>query len=198
MPARSRGPFRRTGPRKAEPAPAPLHRGAHGEKAAPAVTLILSGAAWRVEVTLPAVRACTQDKPWTRAPAACEEPVRPWHDEEHRNQGTPGGTRARPGDRPASGSAARRRIAADRHLLSCPPGPAQVAAGIDRILDRTRIHLDAVDGLGFFLELEVAVGDEDDAAERTSLARRCLEEFGLREADLVRGAYADLLESDRA
>ena len=63
------------------------------------------------------------------------------------------------------------------------------------MLDRTRIHLDTVEGLGPFLELEVAVDPGDDEGDRISLARRYLEEFGVRETDLVRSAYADLLEA---
>lgn len=57
----------------------------------------------------------------------------------------------------------------------------------------TRVHLDLGDGLGEFLELEVAVGDtlEPDAA--VSEAHRLLAAFGIEDGALVKGAYLDLL-----
>ncbi|MBN2172071.1 MAG: class IV adenylate cyclase [Candidatus Krumholzibacteriota bacterium] len=58
---------------------------------------------------------------------------------------------------------------------------------------RTRIHLDAVEGLGDFLELEVALADGEgiDAGERE--ARRLMAALGVAESDLVPFAYLDLL-----
>jgi predicted adenylyl cyclase CyaB len=58
----------------------------------------------------------------------------------------------------------------------------------------TRIHIDDVEGLGRFLELEVmlSAGDLPSAA-----SQRCLEIMnllGARESDLVERAYIDLLE----
>jgi predicted adenylyl cyclase CyaB len=62
-------------------------------------------------------------------------------------------------------------------------------------IGQTRVHLDLVDGLGEFLELEVTVGDmlEPDAA--VSEAHRPLAAFGIEDGALVKGAYLDLLDA---
>jgi predicted adenylyl cyclase CyaB len=61
------------------------------------------------------------------------------------------------------------------------------------LMEHVRIHLDAVCGVGAFLELEVAVvpGHDELAAERQAddLAHR----FGIAARDVVVGSYADLL-----
>lgn len=60
---------------------------------------------------------------------------------------------------------------------------------------QTRIHLDRVEGLGSFAELEVvlAPGQELDAAR--AIAAGLLAELGISAAELVKPAYIDLLES---
>jgi len=59
--------------------------------------------------------------------------------------------------------------------------------------DGVRIHLDDVDGLGTFLELEaVAEPDSDLAGEHDKVAR-LREELGVEDADLIATSYADLL-----
>lgn len=58
---------------------------------------------------------------------------------------------------------------------------------------RTRIHLDTVEGLGDFLELEVVLGEDEPAEAGEAEARRLLHELGVDEADLLPGAYLDLL-----
>lgn len=63
------------------------------------------------------------------------------------------------------------------------------------LVGKTRIHLDAVEGLGYFLELEVVL-DQGESVERgEKVAREIMTKLGIEEADLVRGAYIDLLES---
>jgi len=59
---------------------------------------------------------------------------------------------------------------------------------------RTRIHLDAVEGLGDFLELEVVLADREDEAAGEAEARALLDRLGVAAGDLVTGAYLDLLE----
>jgi adenylate cyclase class 2 len=62
------------------------------------------------------------------------------------------------------------------------------------LYQNVRIHLDRVEGLGSFLELE-AVYDgapEGETAEREKLAF-LMAEFGVREADLVAGSYESLV-----
>ena len=65
-------------------------------------------------------------------------------------------------------------------------------------IGHSRVHLDLVDGLGEFLELEVAVGDtlEPDAA--VSEAHRLLAAFVIEDGALVKGAYLDLLDAASA
>jgi predicted adenylyl cyclase CyaB len=58
---------------------------------------------------------------------------------------------------------------------------------------RTRVHLDRVTGLGDFLELEVVLGDAEPAEAGLREARDLLARLGIRESQLVEGAYIDHL-----
>ncbi len=58
---------------------------------------------------------------------------------------------------------------------------------------RTRIHLDRVDGLGDFVELEVVLQPEDDEAGGTAEAHAVFAKLGVPQTDLVALAYVDLL-----
>jgi len=60
------------------------------------------------------------------------------------------------------------------------------------IADRTRIHLDQVEDLGSFVELEVVLRDGETAESGTAVARRILALLGIAESQLVRGAYVDI------
>jgi adenylate cyclase class IV len=60
---------------------------------------------------------------------------------------------------------------------------------------QTRIHVDEVEGLGSFVELEVVLREGQSEAEGQSVARGLMAELGIAEADLVAGAYLDLLAS---
>ncbi|MDD0859785.1 CYTH domain-containing protein [Arthrobacter alpinus] len=62
----------------------------------------------------------------------------------------------------------------------------------------TRVHLDRVDGLGDFVELEVPVDDSLPADAAVSEAHRLIAEFGIAEGALVKGAYVDLLNAVNA
>ena len=57
----------------------------------------------------------------------------------------------------------------------------------------TRIHLDDVDGLGTFLELEVVLADGLSVVEGEATARRMMTALGITESELVEGAYLDLV-----
>jgi predicted adenylyl cyclase CyaB len=57
---------------------------------------------------------------------------------------------------------------------------------------QTRIHLDEVEGLGNFLELEVVLRDDQDSADGAAIARRVMSELAVTEEDLVPQAYIDL------
>jgi predicted adenylyl cyclase CyaB len=58
----------------------------------------------------------------------------------------------------------------------------------------TRIHLDEVEGLGSFLELEVMLGPGQSVEEGQTIARELMSKLGVQESDLLQGAYMDLLE----
>ncbi len=60
---------------------------------------------------------------------------------------------------------------------------------------RTRVHLDRVERLGSFVELEVVLGDGEPIAEGEAEARRLLEALGVPPSALVASAYVDLLEA---
>ena len=61
------------------------------------------------------------------------------------------------------------------------------------LVGRTRIHLDEVQGLGAFVELEVVLRDGEPAAAGVAEAEALMAGLGIAPADLVDGAYLDLL-----
>jgi adenylate cyclase len=58
---------------------------------------------------------------------------------------------------------------------------------------QTRIHLDRVENLGDFIELEVVLRDDQSAEYGEAIARRMMAELGIAPQQLVEGAYIDLL-----
>jgi predicted adenylyl cyclase CyaB len=58
---------------------------------------------------------------------------------------------------------------------------------------QTRIHLDRVDGLGEFIELEVVLRDDQNEADGVRIADQLMHELGLAQAERIAGAYLDLL-----
>jgi adenylate cyclase class IV len=62
------------------------------------------------------------------------------------------------------------------------------------LVGQTRVHLDAVEGLGEFMELEVVMRPEQSDAEGQAIARDLMTRLGVREEDLLEGAYMDLVE----
>lgn len=63
---------------------------------------------------------------------------------------------------------------------------------------RTRIHLDDVEGLGSFLELEVVLEDAMESEEGAAIADELLDRLGVPAEDRVACAYVDLLEERAA
>jgi adenylate cyclase class IV len=59
--------------------------------------------------------------------------------------------------------------------------------------DNVRIHLDTVDGLGTFLELEAVIDARHDEAACRAQVATVMDALGLCEADLLRASYADLV-----
>jgi predicted adenylyl cyclase CyaB len=63
------------------------------------------------------------------------------------------------------------------------------------MVGNTRIHLDEVEGLGSFLELEVVLGPGESMEAGVATATGLVTELGIQESDLIQTAYIDLLES---
>jgi len=61
------------------------------------------------------------------------------------------------------------------------------------IVGRTRIHLDRVQGLGDFLELEVVLSDDDTLEGGTREAQQIMQQLGIEASRLIETAYVDLL-----
>ncbi len=61
-------------------------------------------------------------------------------------------------------------------------------------IGRTRVHLDEVQDLGSFLELEVQMAAAESAAAGAAEAARLMAALGVEESALVPEAYVDLLE----
>ena len=59
---------------------------------------------------------------------------------------------------------------------------------------RTRIHLDRVEGLGDFLELEVVLADDEAADAGVREAHALMARLGVEPSQLVQGAYLDALD----
>jgi len=62
------------------------------------------------------------------------------------------------------------------------------------MVGQTRIHLDEVDGLGQFIELEVVLLPEQNDADGQSIAEDLMQKLGITPADLIEAAYMDLIE----
>ena len=59
---------------------------------------------------------------------------------------------------------------------------------------QTRIHLDDVEGLGQFMELEVVLREGQSETEGEAIAKELMGRLGIRHEDLLEGAYMDLIE----
>jgi predicted adenylyl cyclase CyaB len=59
---------------------------------------------------------------------------------------------------------------------------------------QTRIHLDDVEGLGQFMELEVVLRPDQSDEDGRQVAADLMEKLGVLPGDLLEGAYMDLLE----
>jgi predicted adenylyl cyclase CyaB len=93
------------------------------------------------------------------------------------------------------------------HLAEVPDGAAlrallEVAFGVRvRVVkrreiwrwDAVQVHLDTVEGLGTFVEFELAVDDDAASARGEQHLQDLLAEFGLGRDALLAGSYADLV-----
>lgn len=62
------------------------------------------------------------------------------------------------------------------------------------LVGRTRIHLDLVEGLGEFLELEVVLAEDESLQDGQREAEGLMEQLDITAHQLVADAYVDLLE----
>ena len=61
------------------------------------------------------------------------------------------------------------------------------------MLGQTRVHLDRVEGLGEFVELEVILRPDQDEGEGVAIAQGLMARLGIAEGQLVHVAYIDLM-----
>ncbi|MBE7465051.1 MAG: class IV adenylate cyclase [Planctomycetes bacterium] len=63
------------------------------------------------------------------------------------------------------------------------------------LVGQTRVHLDRVDDLGDFMELEVVLKPGQSSADGQRIAEDLMSKLGIQGSDLIEGAYLDLLEA---
>ena len=63
------------------------------------------------------------------------------------------------------------------------------------LVGQTRVHFDIVEDLGKFIELEVVLGQGEDAESGTAIAKDLMNKLGIKNSDLIEQAYVDLLEN---
>ncbi len=61
------------------------------------------------------------------------------------------------------------------------------------LVGQTRVHLDEVEGLGCFMELEVVLREGQSETEGAAIAHDLMERLGIAPENLIEGAYLDLL-----
>jgi predicted adenylyl cyclase CyaB len=64
------------------------------------------------------------------------------------------------------------------------------------LVGQTRIHLDDVEGLGHFMELEVVMRPEQSDAEGQAIAEDLMKKLNIASNDLLDGAYMDMMEKN--
>lgn len=62
------------------------------------------------------------------------------------------------------------------------------------LVGRTRVHIDSVDNLGTFLELEVVLAEGEDESHGMAEAHVLMQTLGVLPTQLIEGAYLDLLQ----
>lgn len=88
-----------------------------------------------------------------------------------------------------------------RRVLSLAYGEVGrvIKARIVYLVGRTRVHLDRVQGLGDFMELEVVLQDDEALEAGVQEAHALMAKIGVKPSDLIEGAYVDLLnQAERA
>jgi adenylate cyclase class IV len=90
-----------------------------------------------------------------------------------------------------------RFVCANADALTLTLGRVLSSRGTVFLIGRTRVHLDHVEGLGFFVELEVVLAHGEPAEDGHREAHGLLDTLDIPQAALVAEAYIDLLESAR-
>jgi len=63
------------------------------------------------------------------------------------------------------------------------------------LIGPTRVHLDEVEELGTFMELEVVLSKGESSEYGAQIAQDLMDKLGIAEADLISGAYIDMMEN---
>ena len=63
------------------------------------------------------------------------------------------------------------------------------------IYKNVRIHLDHVEGLGDFIELEAVITSKKQQKDAQSILNFLMKEFNIQDNDLITNSYADLLNT---
>ncbi|KAL8573098.1 hypothetical protein ACOMHN_027358 [Nucella lapillus] len=66
------------------------------------------------------------------------------------------------------------------------------------LVGQTRVHVDKVEGLGDFMELEVCLKDGQSAEEGQAIANDLMQKLGVKEEDLLTCAYMDLILKEKS
>jgi predicted adenylyl cyclase CyaB len=97
---------------------------------------------------------------------------------------------------------------ASDYVIASIPDPAPLREALARALGvravvakrrtlflwrHTRVHLDDIEGLGAFLELETVITDQSEADARAEIA----EALAIRDQDQLACSYVDLVEAQR-
>ena len=106
-------------------------------------------------------------------------------------------------DKPGPKSSVYRVVKTDdplgvHYLLSESLGEVGRVEKVRRVflVGRTRIHIDDVEGVGSFLELEVVLAEGEAEFRGEDEARELMAKLGVKPPDLIEGAYLDLLMGD--
>jgi predicted adenylyl cyclase CyaB len=84
-----------------------------------------------------------------------------------------------------------------REILTATLGSAGVVrkTRLLYLVGQTRVHIDRVEGLGDFLELEVVMRPDQKEEEGKHIAEGLLSELGIGKVDLLAQAYVDMLRA---
>ncbi|XP_041365704.1 uncharacterized protein LOC121380794 [Gigantopelta aegis] len=61
------------------------------------------------------------------------------------------------------------------------------------LVGQTRVHVDSVEGLGDFMELEVVLDEDQTVDDGQKIAENLMTQLGVKKEDLIQGAYMDLI-----